>query len=366
MTGWYLLVTAGLLLANGYFVALEFTLVASRRTRLQQLAAEGNRRARVALTLVDQLPIQLTGCQLGVTMASLGLGAVAEPAIASLLEDGLLLGHHIPVGVAHAIGIGVGLVIVVFLHLVVGEMVPKYSGLASPERLLLWLVLPQRVFVAALRPILVVLNAMADVLLRLVGIRSSDGYETLPTADELASMLAASRREGLIEDVAHELLSGALDFGTERLASVMVPRESIVFVPGEATVADAEDVVLASGHSRLPVAGDGVDDLVGFIHAKDLLTLPVDAQARPLPPSRIRRLLELPADTPLDDALLAMRRARIHLARVVDEHGRTAGLATLEDVVEDIVGDIRDESDTAATASARRRGRGARSRAADR
>ncbi len=167
------------------------------------------------------------------------------------------------------------------------------------------------------------------------------------TVDEIGRMLAESHEEGLIEETAHDLLSGALDFGERPVQHVMVPREDIIWVTRRTSVAQAEEQVVASGHSRLLLAGRDLDDIVGFVHAKDLLTVPAEARDRPLPLARIRRVLVLPAEQPLDDVLVAMRRSRTHVGVVVDDERHVVGLATLEDVLEVLVGDIRDESDTA-------------------
>ena len=158
-------------------------------------------------------------------------------------------------------------------------------------------------------------------------------------------MLGASHDEGLIEDVAHQLLTGALDLGDRSITTVMVPREGIVWLPRTATPSEAEALVVSSGHTRLLVAGEGVDDILGFVHAKDLLTLAGPARQRPLPLGRVRRMLVIGSRTSLDDALLAMQQARVHVAVVADAGGHTLGIATLEDVIEALVGDIRDESD---------------------
>jgi CBS domain containing-hemolysin-like protein len=228
-------------------------------------------------------------------------------------------------------------------------MVPKYVALADPERTLRALSIPNRVYVALFRPLIRVLGWLGRTGTRLFGVEPRTDLATVHTAEEIASMLAASREEGLIEEMAHDLLSGALDFGERPLRDVMVPHELITWVSRGSTVAEAEQTIVTSGHSRLLVAGNDLDDIVGFVHAKDLLTVPASARDRPLPLARIRRVLILPAQRPLDDVLVAMRRTRTHVAVVVDENRHVIGLATLEDVLEDLVGDIRDESDRGAT-----------------
>ena len=345
MTVTRLLLTVALLVANGFFVAVEFALIASRRTKLEEMAEAGSARARVAIGSMRNLNLQLAGAQLGITMASLLLGYVSEPAVAGLIEGAVEQLVEIPEGLLHTIGFVVALTIVAFLHMVIGEMVPKNIAIASPERTLLALALPNRAYVTLFGPLLRVLNGFANAGVRLLGIEPQDELATAASADELALMLGASRDEGLIEEVAHQLLTGALDLGDRSITTVLVPKDDVVWLPREATPADAEALVVASGHTRLLVAGSGVDDILGFVHAKDLLTISAAARDRPLPLGRVRRMLVLGESTSLDDALLAMQQARIHVAVVTDGDGATRGIATLEDVIEALVGDIRDESD---------------------
>ena len=339
-----LLVGAVLLVANGFFVAVEFALLASRRTKLEAMAEGGNARARLAIGSMRHLNVQLAGAQLGITMASLLLGYVAEPAVSGILEDGLHW-FDLPDGVVHTAGFLIALTIVAFLHMVVGEMVPKNIAIAAPERTLLALALPNRIYVTVFGPLLHVLTALANVGTRLLGVEPRDDLATAASAQELAVMLGASRDEGLIEDVAHQLLTGALHLPDRGLSTVLVSRDEVGWLPRTATPAEAEALVVASGHTRLLVVGDGIDDVLGFVHAKDLLTVSAEARHRPLPLRMVRRMLVLDDRTPLDDALLAMQRSRLQLALVVDPEGRTLGIATLEDVIEALVGDIRDESD---------------------
>lgn len=341
----FLVLAIVLLLLNGVFVANEFSLVASRPTRLETLAREGDTRARFALQSARDLRLQLASSQLGITMCSLGLGAVAEPSVVQAIEH-LLSPFGVPDGVSQVLGLIVGLGLVVFLHMVFGEVVPRYLALADPERMLLRLSIFNRVYVVLFRPIIRVVQALGNAGTRLLGVEPRDDLMSAHTADEISRMLAESHEEGLIEETAHDLLSGALDFGERPVQQVMLQREDITFVSRRTSVAEAEQQVVASGHSRLIVTGRDLDDIVGFVHAKDLLTVPPEARDRPLPLARIRRVLVLPAHQPLDEVLVAMRRSRTHLGVVVDDTRHALGLATLEDVLEVLVGDIRDESDT--------------------
>ena len=354
MIAWQLLASVLLLAANGAFVAKEFALIASRRTKLENLAEDGSLRARLAFDAANELPLQLASSQLGVTMASLGLGAVAEPLVSHGLENALG-GLGVPNGFSDTLALVIGLAIVVFFHMVIGEMVPKYVSLADPERVLLAVAIPNRIYVGLFRPLIRVLGWLGNIGTRALGVEPRTDLTTIPTAEEIASMLAASREEGLIEEMAHDLLSGALDFGERPVSEVMVLRDAITYVSREASVADAENRIVASGHTRLFVVGRDLDDVIGFVHAKDLLTVPAETRDRPLPLARIRRVLILPESRPLDEVLVAMRRSRTHVGVVVDEDRRVCGLATLEDVLEHLVGDISDESDAGAGGVAPRR-----------
>jgi CBS domain containing-hemolysin-like protein len=340
-----LLLTLLLLLANGFFVAVEFALIASRRTKLEALAEEGSSQARLALTSMRDLNLQLAGAQLGITMASLLLGYVAEPTIAGLIEDAIESVVDVPEGVLHTIGFSVALAVVAFLHMVIGEMVPKNVAIAAPERTMLALALPNRAYVTVFRPVLRVLNTLSNAGVRALGVEPRDELASVASADELALMLGASRDQGLIEEVAHQLLRGALDLSDRSISSVMVPREGIVWLSRTATPAEAEALVTSSGLTRLLVAGEDLDDLLGFLHAKDLLTIVGPARHRPLPLGRVRGMLVVGSRMDLDEALLAMQQRRVHVAAVTDDEGRTLGIVTLEDVIEALVGDIRDESD---------------------
>ena len=333
-----------LLIANGFFVAVEFALVATRRSRLEQLAEDGDTRAKAAVVMVRDLSFMLSAAQLGITLASLGLGYVAEPAIAHLLETPLEWAR-VPHDLLHPVALVIGLTIVVFLHMVVGEMVPKNVAIAEPDRTALWLALPMRVFTVVFRPAIHFLNLLANGGLRLLRIEPTDELVSFATGDELAGMLAASREEGLLDEVEHRLMTGALGFPAREVTAVMIPRSEIVAVQVDSLVEDVEQVSGGHGHSRLPVYGRDLDQLLGYVHAKDLLALAPEARTQPLPRSVVRRMLTVPTDRNLMDLLLAMKRARLHFAVVVDGAGRVAGIVTLEDVLESLVGDIRDEHD---------------------
>ncbi|HYP24745.1 MAG TPA: hemolysin family protein [Actinomycetota bacterium] len=345
MTGWYLLIALGLLAANGFFVGAEFAVIAARRTKIDGLAASGDVKARLAQKSIKELSFVLAGVQLGITMASLGLGAVAEPAVAHLIESALHSVVDLSEGLLHSISFVIALTIVVFFHMVIGEMAPKNVAIAEPEKSALWLALPLRIYANVFRPVIRGLNMIANVGTRLFGVEPQEERTEVHTAGELRAMIADSAREGMVDAFEHRLLSGAIGFGTRDAASIMVPRTEMVAVPATITPSELEGFVLATGHSRFPVYAGDLDNVVGFVHAKDLLKMPVGGREQPLERKWIRQMLVVPESLRLHPLLVDMRRERHQFALVVDEHGGTAGIVTLEDLLEELVGEIRDEYD---------------------
>ena len=338
-----LVVSAFLILLNGAFVATEFAMLASLRDRVEPLLQEGRFGARKAIDAMTSLGPWLAGTQLGVTIASLLLGSVAEPGIERFLDD-LFSEVGLPHAAIRFVAIVVSLAIVVFLHLLFGEMVPKSIALAAPERTLTVLAVPVGVFVWLFRPVIWFLNALARLGARALRVQPSDELRTSRTAAELSVMLEESTEVGLLAGAELGLLTGALEFVDRSVAEVMVPAERIVSIAVDAAVADAEEAARTSGHSRLLVVDGDLDHVVGFLHVKDLLRL--DAIERHLPlPVQVRSHLEVAPSTTLGDVLVTMQSRRIHLAVVADPTAGTVGMITLEDVLESVVGDILDESD---------------------
>lgn len=334
-----------LLGANAFFVAAEFALVAARAARLEGSANEGDRRSALALAAVRDLQPQLAGAQLGITMASLGLGFVAEPVVAHLIEPLVKLVVDVPEGVLHTISLTVALVIVVTLHVVAGEMVPKNLAIAGPESAVRLLVPALRVYGAVLRPVIWALNAVSEGIVRLLGMEPVDEINTALTVNEFHALLAGARDEGVIESTEHELLSGALGFRVRSAGSMMVPADRLVAVPRSTSVEHFEEVVASSGHTRVPVWGSAPDDVLGFVHAKDLLRMPSEARTDPVPLELVRRMRVVRPDMSGRDLMLSMRRSRVHMVLVRNEVGSMLGIVTLEDVLEALVGDIYDETD---------------------
>jgi CBS domain containing-hemolysin-like protein len=343
-TAYYLAAGVVLLLANGFFVGAEFALIAARRTKIEQLAFTSDR-ANMALKSMRELSFMLAGAQLGITMCSVGLGFVAEPAVASLIESAIHGVAQLPDAVLHTISFVVALTIVTFLHMVIGEMAPKNIAIAEPERSALWVALPFRAFVNVLRPVVAGLNALANGGTRLLGVTPVDDRPDVHTAEEIGTIINDFAREGGLEDFQQRLLSGAIGIRERDAGDVMVPRVEMVALPLQSTPVDFEKVVVETGHSRIPVVARDVDDVVGFLHAKDLLRVPTGEREAPIRADLIRPMLVVPESRNLQPLLLDMRRERRHFALVVDEHGGTAGIVTIEDLIEELVGEIRDEYD---------------------
>jgi len=345
MTWTYLLIALVLLVLNGFFVGAEFALIAARRSKIEQMAQSGSRRATVALRSVKELSLMLAGAQLGITMASLGLGAVAEPAVAHLIEGGLESVLHLSPAVTHTISFVIALTIVVFFHMVVGEMAPKNIAIAEPEKSALWLAMPFRVYTALFRPFIWLLNVTANAGVRLLGVEPRDELDDVHSSSEIGLLVAESARGGYIDRFEHRLLSGAISFSERDVASVMVPRTDLVGIPHTATPDELEQLVLESGHSRFPVYVKNLDTIIGFVHAKDLLHVTDEERDKSVPRRFMRKMLVVPESLKLRPLLVRMRSDRQHFALVLDEHGGTAGIVTLEDILEELVGEIRDEYD---------------------
>ena len=327
-----------LLIANGFFVGAEVAITASagRRAELERAVKSGSRSARLALASVQELSFMLTGAQLGITICSLALGFVAEPAIADVLEAIVATRIEIEGALLHAISGVIALLIVVLFHMVIGEMAPKNIAIADPVRTLLWVAIPFRFYTNAMRGLLWILNATANIVIRGYGIRPRDELAHAYTRDHIGSMLGELRRLGAISASQQQLADRALRFTSRSVEDVMVPKSAIQSISTHMTAREIEREAVRTGHSRFPVQGDEPDEIVGFVHVKDLLALEIPIIDRPIPASLVRDLHVAPETALVGELLLTMRRVRAHMALVVDEH---------EDLVEELVGEIRDEHD---------------------
>jgi CBS domain containing-hemolysin-like protein len=335
-----LLVALLLLLGNAFFVAAEFALVSARRTQIEPRAEAGSRFARTTLRAMENISLVIGVNQLGITVCSLVLGAVGEPAVSHVLEP-VLHAAHVPESFLHPASFVVGLAIVVYLHVVMGEMIPKNIALAGPDRAALVLGPPIWFIVKLLRPVIVVINAVAAAVLRLAGVQLMNEVSSTYTREEVAALVEESRGEGLLEAEEYDRLAGALGFTEKSVASVLMPSDTLTTLERGASAADVEALCAATGFSRFPVEGaDG--ELLGYLHIKDVLEPDEARRGRPIDDKWIRPFATVNLDDSLHDTLETLQRRGAHMARVIDGEGATQGLATLEDVIEELVGEIRD------------------------
>jgi CBS domain containing-hemolysin-like protein len=316
-----------LLAANGFFVAAEFALISARRTRIGPLVRHGSRRARAVLAAMDTVPTQLAGAQLGVTLASLALGALAEPTIAHALEP-VFHALGVPDGLLHPVSFTLALTLVVTGHILIGEMVPKNLALAGPERSALWLVPALYLFSTALRPLLAAITALSTGVLRMVRIPPTSHTRTVYTAAELPALINESREHHLLNQPEHDLMIATLALQARPVSTVTTPIEHVIAVPAGATAADLQRYAARHRHSRFPVRDRCTGELSGYLHILD--ALPGHPPDQPLP---TRPLTTLPGHTCLGDALAALRSRRSQLAAVTDRAGTITGVATLTDIL---------------------------------
>ncbi|MGK5737625.1 hemolysin family protein [Micromonospora sp. URMC 103] len=327
--------TVLLLLGNAFFVGSEFALIASRRTVLEPLAA-GSKRARWALSAMNQIPLMIAGAQLGITVCSLGLGAIAEPALAHLLE----VPFHavgLPERAVHPVAFVLALGVVVFLHTVVGEMVPKNITIAGPEPSALWLGPAMLAFCLATKPLLLAMKWAARHVLRFWRIEATEAVKTVFTAEELAGLVSQARTEGLLDAEEHARITGALALHRRTAADALQPWSTVVTVAEDVSPASLEVLATRTGRSRFPVVQRATRRVLGFVHVKDVLGYAGPDRRAPVPPAVYRTLAVVPPERTLADLLLAMRRERRHMVLVSDGR-RPLGVVTLDDVLMAIVG----------------------------
>ncbi|MGY1823363.1 hemolysin family protein [Geodermatophilus sp. SYSU D00079] len=325
-----------LLLANAFFVGAEFALISARRSSIEPLAEAGSRRARTTLAAMERVSLMMAGAQLGITVCSLGLGAIGEPAVAHLLEP-VFEALSVPEALVHPISFVIALTVVVALHVVIGEMVPKNLALAGPDRAALALAPPLSAVVTVLKPVIVVLNALANGVLRLLRVEPKDEVTSSFTRDEVAGLFDQSRAGGLLDKRGHDLLTGALTLEDRDTRSVLIPRAQLTTVrPGDGAPA-VERAAARTGFSRFPVLHDG--ELTGYVHVKDVLVADGEPDVRVA--DITRPLPRVPATGDLRTTLQTMQADGAQLAAVTQD-GTVLGVVALEDILEELVGEIRD------------------------
>ncbi|WP_030017419.1 hemolysin family protein [Streptomyces monomycini] len=333
-----LLFAVFLVLVNGFFVGAEFALVSVRRSQVEPLATAGSKRARTVLHGLENLPQMMAAAQFGITVCSLTLGAVAEPTVARLLEP-LFHAAHLPEPLIHPLGYVIALAVVVFLHLVIGEMVPKNLAMAAPEKTALWFSPGLVAFARLCRPVTALLGACARGVLRLFRVEPKDEVEAVFTSQQLTDLVEDSKQAGLLAPAEQERLSDALELGSRPVTDVLLDPAGLVTVDPAVTPRRVQELTVKTGYSRFPVSAPG-GAYMGYLHVKDVLDL--EEGDRAVPQHIWHPMTTLRAELPLDDALTAMRRSASHLAAVADATGRVLGLVALEDVLEKLVGEVRD------------------------
>ena len=314
------------------------------RNRVEQLAGQGDKRAKSALAALKTLSFQLSGAQLGITITSLLVGFLIEPAIAPLLEPLVELAR-LPEGTALGVSVALALALATTFEMVLAELVPKNLAIARPEGVTFALATPFRLINALMKPFILFFNAAANWTVRLFGIEPQDELSVTQSLEELQILIRSSREGGALQEEEFALLARSITFGDKVCADALTPRVSMISLSRGATIDGLRKASLESGHSRFPVEGDGVDDIIGVAHVKDSLTIAPAARAATPVTEIMRSPLVVPESRDLASLLLEMRRDRQQLVIVVDEYGGTAGLLTVEDLLEEIVGEIEDEYD---------------------
>jgi CBS domain containing-hemolysin-like protein len=334
-----------LIFANGFFVAAEFSLVRSRRSRLEEMAAEGDRKARLVIAQLDDLSEYLSACQFGITLASLGIGFLGEPAIAELFEPLLEDFAH---AAAAPIAIAIAYVLVTAGHITAGEQVPKIYAIVNGERVARWVARPLNIFNKAMRPFIHLLNKGSNALLRPLGIKGDADFEEGSSPEEVRAIIAQAHAGGHLDPGEAGMLTGVFHLHDQQARQVMTPIPAVVTVDVSEDVGTALRRCISTGHTRMPVTEDHNPDKVrGVVHSNSLARiLMAEGPEASIEPA-VRPVTIMPETKPLDDLLADLQRNRSTMAIVLDEYGRVAGIVTVEDIIEEVVGEIDDETDPA-------------------
>ena len=345
---WRLAGLAALVCANGVFVAAEFSIVAVRKTRIDQLIAEGHRGARGVRRAITAPDRYIAATQLGITMASLGLGWLAEPSLASFVEPPLrFLPLRLAVATAHTIAVTTAFAIITAVDLIFGELTPKWIALERPERTALWLVKPLEVFMRVLWPFIRLVHGTAKLVVKALGLHGADSRAMVHSEEELKMLVTASQEAGVLEEQEEQMLHRVFGFADLTAGQVMMPRTELVAVSADTPIKDVAARMGGTKDTRVPVyrtAGSGLDDVIGMLHVSDLAKALASEEPSVTAGSVAREVLTVPETLNADDLLAEMRRRRVREALVIDEYGGTAGVVTFESLMERIVGDVPGES----------------------
>ena len=338
-----------LVATNGFFVAAEFGLVKVRHTRIDELAAEGKRTARVVQDELRHLDNYIAATQLGITLASLALGWIGEPSLAHLIEPLFsFVGGTAATELAHSVAIAISFFLITMFHIVLGELVPKSIALQRSEETTLFVARPLYLFARLFRPFIVFMNGLGNLVVRAFGLRTASEHGSVRTVKELEMLVAQSHKAGLLDNEEEVLLRHIFDFGEKKAQHVMVPRAEIVGIPHNITIEDLQKKIAEEHYTRFPVYEGTLDNIIGLVHLKDVFTLlnkrdlgePFAVQ------SILRPILTVPKTTAITKLMTLMQHKKAYLTVVISEYGETAGIVTLEDILEEIVGEVQDEFDT--------------------
>jgi CBS domain containing-hemolysin-like protein len=334
-----------LVLLNAFFVASEFALVRVRGTRLAELASSGNKRAKIAQHVTSRLDAYLSACQLGITLASLGLGWVGEPAVAHLIVEPLMEYFGAPEYMIAPVSFGIAFAIITFLHIVLGELAPKSIAIFKSEGTSLWLSGPLMLFYKMAYPAIWLLNGTANTLLRWIGIQPASEHESGHTEEEIRILMKESQKSGHIDENELELVENIFDFSERVAREIMIPRTMLICLYADAPFEENLRIVQQERHTRYPVVEHDKDHIMGWVHASDVYNAALSSGPHAKRDIRefIRPMKVVPESMEISQVLKTMQKDRTHMVTVVDEFGGTAGLITLEDIIEEIVGDIQDE-----------------------
>ena len=354
-----LIIVLLLVIANGFFVAVEFALVSVRRARIELLASAGRRGAAAVLRALDHIDALLSATQFGITLASLALGAVGESTIAHLVEPVLhdLLPARVAAFAAHSVAIAIALAIVTYLHLVLGEYAPKALAIEKAEAIALAVARPMEIFYKTFKPFIWLINRSGTTFLKIFGFNFKPGHHPVYTEEEIRHLVNQSHQSGHLELEEKTLIQNVFDFAELTARDVMIPRTEVTALEENSPFANVVKIFQTTGYSRLPVYRDSFDNITGILHNKDVM--PYLLAAKPFTLSEaMHQPLFIPDTAKLGDVLRQLQQMRVHLGVVVDEHGGVEGILTLEDILEEIVGEIQDEHDEALVDRTRERGNG--------
>jgi len=343
--GWRIFLALFLVFLNGFFVAAEFAIVKVRASQIEIKAKSGSRVGKMAKSIVHNLDGYLAATQLGITLASLGLGWVGEDVMHTIFQNMFLsFGMQVSDAFIHTASTVVAFSVITIMHIVFGELAPKSIAIQRPVATTLFVAIPLQIFYVVFRPFIWSLNSLAGIILRPFGINTSGGHESLHSNEELQYLLDQGKESGALEDNEHELIKNVFDFNERVVKNIMVPRTKISGIELSTPKDEVVEKIIAEGYSRMPVYDDIIDKIIGIVHAKDILKLLAGDSEWTLT-DIIRKPYFVPETKKINDLLSELQQKRIQIAIVIDEFGGTAGMVTLEDIVEEIVGEIQDEYD---------------------